>query len=74
MFHRKLVSEELAVLDPWIYHRGDGGKGAKKKGQESLSPRSCSQGTCWLLQNTSKGEREQLGALGVDREESGAEG
>lgn len=66
------MSEEVAVLDPRIYHRGDGEKGEKKE-QESLSPRSCSGGTCCFLQNTSKREGEKLGALGVDREESGAE-
>lgn len=32
MFHRKLVSEEVAVLDPRIYHRGDGEKGEKGAG------------------------------------------
>lgn len=30
MFHRKLVSEEVTVLNPWIYHRD--GKKKKKKG------------------------------------------
>lgn len=34
MFHRKLVSEEVAVLDPRIYHRGDGEKGGKKRSRE----------------------------------------
>lgn len=55
MFHRKLVSEEVTVLDPWIYHRGDGKK-KKKKDQEPLSRLSGSQSMCWFLQNTSKRE------------------
>lgn len=73
MFHRKLVSEEVTVLDPWIYHRAAGAK-KKKKDQETLSPLSPAQGICWFLQNTSKSDEEKLWALGVDSQESCAAG
>lgn len=57
MFHRKLVSEEVPVLDPWIYHKGDGKKKKKKKDQKPLSRLSGTQSMCWVfLEKTSKRE------------------
>lgn len=52
MFHRKLVSEEATVLDPWIYHRGDGR--GKKKGPKPLAQLSGTESVSWFLQDTSK--------------------
>ena len=64
MFHRKLVSQEVTVLDPRIYHKD--GKKKKKKRTRNLC--LSTQSMCWFLQNTSKRAEETLRALPVDRE------
>lgn len=63
------MSVEVAVLDPRIYHRGDGEKGGEGGSSEVCRRAPVLEVPADFHRTHQRGELEELGALGVDREE-----